>query len=319
MASSFLSAFRVLGDSITVLVKFPIFFLPLIFSWMVFFGVLLAFSLFDFSKFGVEVFVAAIFLAVFVFSFTFTFCCTLVLEFIQQVETGFEVNFFSALKETFEKDFFKIVPLSFFFVPIWLLLTFLEVLVFLRPTPSKGFYAPGTIAEKLKALEDVSIASIPFKGISRGLRMLSFLSLPAIAWEDKSFSKSIKRGYSIFMSQFSEFMSSFALAEVALFFVLIPIAVFLALNYYVLFLPLNIVLSWVVCFCVFMVSFLMFLELIFSATLFLWHLKWEKSFEDAVKAGKPLPRLIDVPRPTILDNIPDLVNIVREKQVILGF
>ena len=54
-------------------------------------------------------------------------------------------------------------------------------------------------------------------------------------------------------------------------------------------------------------SFTIYLEQMFTAELYLWSLKWEQAVHKAQQENKPLPELIDVPRPSILDEVPDLL------------
>jgi hypothetical protein len=54
-------------------------------------------------------------------------------------------------------------------------------------------------------------------------------------------------------------------------------------------------------------SYSIYLEQMFSANLYLWHLRWEKECIEAQRAGRQLPALRDVPRPSILDEVPDLL------------
>jgi hypothetical protein len=44
------------------------------------------------------------------------------------------------------------------------------------------------------------------------------------------------------------------------------------------------------------------------ALLFMWHKKWEAASQKAQAAGKPIPAMSEIPMPSLLDDIPDLLN-----------
>ena len=55
-------------------------------------------------------------------------------------------------------------------------------------------------------------------------------------------------------------------------------------------------------------SYIMFLEQMFTAEIYLWHLMWEREVQKAEEKGEHPPRsLRHIRRPTILDNIPELL------------
>jgi hypothetical protein len=45
----------------------------------------------------------------------------------------------------------------------------------------------------------------------------------------------------------------------------------------------------------------------FAAKLYLWNLKWEKELVKAQAENKPLPSLNDVPKPSLLNEVSDLL------------
>lgn len=59
-------------------------------------------------------------------------------------------------------------------------------------------------------------------------------------------------------------------------------------------------------YCAFVWSFALFLEQIFVAELYLWHLIWEREVKVAQERGEAEPALADVKHPCVLDDVPDL-------------
>ena len=45
----------------------------------------------------------------------------------------------------------------------------------------------------------------------------------------------------------------------------------------------------------------------FTAELYLWNMKWERKLR-AQAEGKPIPSMREVPRPSVLDEVHELIN-----------
>jgi hypothetical protein len=59
-------------------------------------------------------------------------------------------------------------------------------------------------------------------------------------------------------------------------------------------------------------SFYFFLEQMFTAGLYLWHLSWERECLKAKAENRPLPKMSEVRRPTLLDDTSDLLVVGRK-------
>lgn len=53
-------------------------------------------------------------------------------------------------------------------------------------------------------------------------------------------------------------------------------------------------------------SLVLYLEVLFVAELYLWHLRREKAQREAVETRQPIPELRHIPKPSLLDEVPDL-------------
>ena len=137
--------------------------------------------------------------------------------------------------------------------------------------------------------------------------MVVFLILPAIAWEDLDFFKATKKGLWVLKTNLSAFATGFTLTYLAATIVFLPPGLlFYITEKLELTLP-EIVWYLTLLYIGFVWSYSMYLEQMFTANLYLWNMKWEKEVEKAKNQGKPLPELRDVPRPDILDDVPDLL------------
>jgi len=137
--------------------------------------------------------------------------------------------------------------------------------------------------------------------------MVVFLILPAIAWENLSFGQAVKKGTALFKANLSEFVTGFTLTTVIAVVIFLPPAVtfFVVDNFNVVF-P-----DWLwfltIVYIAFAWSYLIYLEQMFTAYLYLWDYKWEKEVALAQKEGRPIPELKDIPKPSVLDDVNDLI------------
>ena len=53
-------------------------------------------------------------------------------------------------------------------------------------------------------------------------------------------------------------------------------------------------------------SYSIYLEQMFAAELYLWHMKWEKQIEKEKRDGVPLSKIQDIKKPSILDEISEM-------------
>jgi hypothetical protein len=104
----------ILKGSIKVFNKHPIFLLPLIAVWLIIASLIVFLKWFFpwevYSDF--EVFLI-IFFVIFFQAFLLTFSCSILLELIQQIETGKKLSLGTAFSESIGKNLIKIIPLTF--------------------------------------------------------------------------------------------------------------------------------------------------------------------------------------------------------------
>jgi len=138
--------------------------------------------------------------------------------------------------------------------------------------------------------------------------MIMFLILPAIAWENLGFWKSVKKGLATFKAYLSEFVTGFVLTEVAAIIIFLPPAILFSISG-----ELDVSLPdpvWIatIIYIAFAWSYSIYLEQMFTAELYLWNLKWEKEVAKAQKENRPIPSMREVSRPSVLDEVHELVD-----------
>ncbi|KAF5416465.1 MAG: hypothetical protein C5S48_02795 [Candidatus Methanogaster sp.] len=248
------------------------------------------------------------FFIVFIFSSILSFSNLLLLELIQQLESGKRFNLVSAFFEVVSKDLIKTLPITFIWVIIWFILTAIEALLSKMENRSGEFSAENA-AKTLAGYERFSLSRAFFEALQKGVRMIVFLILPAIAWEDKSPVKAIKKGLGVLKTHLAEFTTGFALTELAATIVFLPPGIlFVISDEFEVTFP-DFVWYIAIIYCAFAWSFSLFLEQMFAAELYLWHLIWEKECSIAKAENRELPKLREVKRPSVLDDVSDLLNI----------
>lgn len=306
---------HIVMDSIKTFTRFPILLIPLLFTWSVYAPIIVYIKFFVvWSQYNYLEKFLIIFGVILVFSFLISISCIVLLELLQQQESGKPMRIREAVSEVFARDLLKVIPIAFSWAFIWFILTILEALFSRKQgeeeeTPN---FTPENVAETLAGFEKFTLSGAFFEALKKGVRMLVFLILPAIAWEDNSTSKAIKRGIGIAKAHKIEFATGFVMTELAagvLF--LVPALLFYLSRRLEIHFP-DTVWFITIIYVGFAWSFYFFLEQMFTAGLYLWHLSWEKDYDKAKAENKTLPKLSEVKRPTLLDDVPDLLVLSRK-------
>jgi preprotein translocase subunit SecG len=301
------NAWDLIKASIRVFNKYPKFLIPLLLVWLIYAPIILYLEYgFNPDAFSAGQLFLIIIGIIFLFVFLLAFSCLVLLELIQQLESGEKLSLGKALSSTVTHDLLKIIPIVIIWTIIWFILSILEAIFSKRKERRKSFTVENA-AKTLAGYGNFSPSSAFFRELKRGVRMIVFLILPAIAWENLSFIKAIKKGLGVFKVHLLEFVSGFVLTWLAEVIIFLPAAILFHIsdNFEVTF-P-----TWVwvitIIYTGFAWSFSIYLEQMFAAGLYLWHLKWEKQIEEEKKLGKPLSNLRDIKRPSLLDEVPELL------------
>lgn len=294
--------------SIKVFNRHPVFLVPLICVWLIYAPIVIYLKwYFPWGAFSFSGILLIIFLIIFFFALLITFSCSMLLELIQQIETGKQLSLAKAFGESTGTNLIKIIPLAFIWSVIWFILTLAEAILRRKEKSEKEELSARNVAKTLGGYEKFSWWGLSFDLLNKGIRMAVFLIMPAFAWQDLGFINSIKKGFAVLRAHLMEFATGFTLTYLASVIVFLPPGLLLYITG-----KLDIALPdwiWVVTiiYISFAWSYSLYLEQMFTAELYLWHLKWEKEYEKAEKTGKKLPTLRDVPKPSILDEVSDLL------------
>ncbi len=296
-----------LWDSVKALLRYPKFLIPLLMVWLIYAPITL-YLYFNFTGAGYSVGALLLILAglIYLFALLFSFSCVLLLELIQQHETGKPFSLAAALSETITKDLVSILIISFIWAAIWFVLTIIDIIVKAAQGKRRGSRPPPSPQAAAAALSGTggvfSWISLGIHMIEKLVRMTVFLILPAVAWEDKNAFSAIGRGLSVLKDHVGEFLTAYATTGI------LSTLIFLPAILVVLFVQNAPDIVWylVIAYTAIAWTFSIYIEQMTVALLFLWHKKWEVAADEALKAGKPVPKLEDVPMPSLLNDVNDL-------------
>lgn len=136
--------------------------------------------------------------------------------------------------------------------------------------------------------------------------MVVFLIMPAIAWEGLGPIAATKKSFFILRTRLKQFATGYALTFAAAVVIFLP--VYLIND---LFDRLDLEVPdglWVleVIYIGFGWSFSLYIEQMFMAGLYIWHIKWEWLCKEAEKKGAPVPEFTAIRPPEILKALPEL-------------
>lgn len=295
-------------DSVRLFNHHPKFLIPLLITWLIYAPIILYLEYgFNWDALSIGQVFLFVFGIIFVFAFLLAFSCSVLLELIEQLESGQKMSLKKSFVHTLAHNALKIIPIVIIWTIIWFILLILQALFSKAKEKKKRSLTAENAAKTLAGYGTFSISRAFFEALEKGVRMIVFLILPAIAWENLGFSRAIKKGIAVFKAHLSEFVTGFVLtwAVAAIIFFPPGILFYISDELEVTF-P-----TWVwvitIIYIAFGWSYSIYLEQMFTAELYLWNLKWEKQIEEEKRTGKALSKLRDVRRPSVLDETPELL------------
>ena len=301
---------HMIGHAFVVFRRFPVFILPLLGCWIVYAVIILYL---EFGSTGNQILEISDFLSVFALIFVFTsvlaFSGFVVLELIQQVESGRTPKLFAATRDALRENFVKAIPIILVWSALWFVLTVLSAIFSRRKSDRGSDRLSMQSAARTFAKSDTSFFSFRnyFRMLNKALRMQAFLILPAIAWLNCGPSNATKLGHSVSRQHLKHFASGFILSEGVAMIIFLPaglLIVFVDQGNYSL--PDAIWLG-VIIYCAVGWSLVIYVEQMFAAELFLWHLKWSRENERRASLNLPAVALGEVARPDLLDDVSELL------------
>ena len=286
-------------DSLSFLFKKPIFLVPIFFSWIVFATVVLYQRYYFQFPASIVLGLFYIYLLILVMSLSICSANIMMLEFMQQMESGEKISFSKAFAEAVGIDFIRIIPIAIIWSILWFIIVVIRALTSKKRGSGKSEPSPRDAARTLGGAE-----SGPFSWLRLGLsmiekliRMVVFLSLPAIAWENKGPFSALGKAFGVIKRHAVQFLTTYTLTGIAALFMAIPLVIIFALDesgvkFSDLFWTVVIIYEGIVW------TLGIYLEQMSTGMLYLWHLKW-------VQNGS-VGELSSVPKPDLLDDVYEL-------------
>lgn len=286
-------------DSISLILKKPILALPIFCTWAILASITVYLK---YSYKFPEGFIANCLLAFFVIScFSLSICLSncFMLEFIERIESEKRVDIFHATFEAVFRDFIKVVPLAIAWAFIWFFIVLLRAIrrAFRQgPEDNDGIDDEASLEGAAHTL--AGIDGSPFSWFELGLslfeklvRMTVFLSLPAIAWENKGPWSSLKKSFQIIKKHPLQFLTVYTLTELAAIAIAIPaVPIFFLAGIGVSF-P-DIVWVLVIVYIGFTWTLGIYLEQMSVSLLYLWNMQWERNGNHEELSDEPKPSLL---------------------------
>jgi len=305
----FVAGSRLTKEAVAVLFHHPSLLIPLLSVWVLS-SILLLYAVYFFiwEAYSVGTQAMVMFLVVYIMSALLLTATAIQVVVIEQIETSQRASFGRAVGLVVTRYALTVLLLSVFYAIIWGLLVMLQSLFSRRRSSAADDLSFRTAYGTISGLgRSSSVSGSMLEVMKKGTRFLFFLIIPAIVWENRRIVKAVTRAFSVLDKRVVELASAFLFSEfVAVVLFLPPAILWIAQETEVLRVSTT---GWMVLLVYegLVWSFVVYVEQMFLANLFLWHKKWEVVQQQAIEKGTAIPALLDVPQPSLLDEVPDLL------------
>jgi hypothetical protein len=293
--------------------QYPILALPIFVVWLIYAPLIIYFKWhFDWDMYYPKAQYMILFLIIYFLAFILSISCSVMLELIQQKETGRDFNLTKAVLITLSYNIVPIMFLSLVWSIVWFILVVLKILTKNKGGKGSDEENAENVARTLAVSDGSSLFSFSIDVLLKGIRMVVFLIIPAFAWENMDIGQSFRRGFEILGQRKAEFIGGFTLSLAVEFLIFLPSGIMFYLSSKGMEFP-----DWSWFICIFYVglawSYSIYLEQMFAAELYLWQMSYEKEVANWTIKKKEhgefkddYPKFAEVRRPSLIDNIPDL-------------
>lgn len=298
------NAIVTLKQCLHTLVRYPVFLVPIAGVWVLYATVLTYFKfVFPWGQFdqrAVLVITAGIFLLK---SSILALACLILLELIQQIESKGQINLRRAARAALGWNLVRTLPIIFVWTLLWFVMMLGQPLLSLT---QRSLWGNG-LGETKRAIGEIGTSVSVVKLLEKGMRMLVFLILPAIAWENQWPWSATKRGMSAISLHLTPFAAAFVLSDLVTYLILAPVVFLFSVKDFIGLHLQNGIWFWLLVYMALGWSFTLFIEQWLAAELYLWHMKWQKACQIARMNQQAIPQLSDIQPPSILDDVSELL------------
>lgn len=275
---------RLFEDSLVVLFRHPILLLPLLFSWFFVASSVLYVRYYLVFPSSIAGAFFLLFVCIFFIAFIISASNLLMLEFVQQVESNEKLSLRKALKELMSFDIIRVLPIVCLWASVWFIIAVIKITIAVIKSKSKSrshYHSPKpSLRDAARTLGGVESGPFTWLGLgldmfSKLVRMAIFLSLPAIAWENKSANGALSKAKDIIRKHPIQFLTEYTLTGLAILFMAIPLVFIFAAD------DAGAQFSdsfWAMVIIYESIVWILnnYMEQMSVALLYLWHIKWEK-------------------------------------------
>jgi preprotein translocase subunit SecG len=302
---------RLIVHSLNVFKAYPTFLVPILAVWTLYAPAVLYLRYgYRWNAHSPAIDLAVVFLFIFALSFCILMSCAVVLDMIRQIESG-APSLSKAVAKAFGQDMVRLLPLAAVWALVWFALTLVEAIFSKKDSSENETLTAQHAAETIANYRDFSFSGAFIDALKKGVRMVVFLIMPAIVWENLDFYAATKKGLAVLRAHLSDFGAGYALTYAAAAVVFLPPAIILELgtgrhgNPPIAHFP-DSVWAATIIYMGLAWSFSIYLEQMFMAQLYLWHMTWEESVSRAKLTHQPAPAFDEVARPELLAKTPGL-------------
>jgi hypothetical protein len=311
MLRGIVNSISLIRHTLRTFFRYPQLVIPLLVSWLVYAPTVLYLEYYvPWRRLEYSEIFLVIFGAIVILSFALSISCLVLLEMVQQVESGQKIGVWRAFVDAVYHDLPKALPIIFVWAIIWAIFAIILAIVSKRDEngdESRSLTVESAARTLSGSGNRFSLTGSFIRSLNKSLRMSVFLIFPSIAWENVGPREAAKRGMRAIRIHLSEFASGFVLSGFVAFVVsLPPMIMFWTADTFDLSFS-GRVWAMVLIYSGFAWSFAVFVEQMFAGELYLWHLKWEKAGKPGLKNKKRVNKLELVERPSLLDEVPEFL------------
>lgn len=283
-------------ESMKLLAKRPILTIPIFFSWIIVASIII-YMVYYFTMPAVPLAMQLLLIYFVIFLITMTTCIAniVMLEIVQQMESGQRISFGKAFREAIVEDLLKVIPLAAMWALVWLIIVIIKAMSDDDSGSSRRSPSPREIARTLGGAN-----SGPFSWLGLGLdafeklvRMTFFMALPAIAWEKEGPFSAFRKSVDVIRQHVAEFLTVYTLTGIAIIFMALPLLFVFYLDDFGIVNFSDVFWMGVILYEGLAWTLMIYMEQMSVGLLYLWYLKWVRSGKKGSISSVKKPNLLD--------------------------
>ncbi|GEM_PF-3032430 len=229
--SNFTDGWKLFKDSFIFITKRPAFLFPIFFSWIIVSFVTLYLRYYWQAPANHLLGLFEILLFLILITYSICIANMVMLELLQS-EQNKQFSLGKALRETIFNDAIKAIPIALIWAILWFILLILQALTSRRNSSSRAQPSLQDAAMTLGGVNSGSLSwsRLGLEMLEKVLRLISFLALPGIAWQDKRPFQALKESVDVLRSNPIQFLAAYTLTSITAGIMALPLILFLVVR-----------------------------------------------------------------------------------------